>query len=170
MSSAAGTETKVGPLSCTEEHAELKSLFHKEHQDIKDTVIGVQDSLEQHVTVGHKTLLTAAQIEARDAKIEAEIEELACQVLGTKRSDFMGGGRDPSDSIVFKVGALFEQSQNGGIKTKLSKGIVALMVAMIGAIGYIGQAVIIHDDSGVTVEQLDQKFDELRQEILNELP
>ena len=68
------------------------------------------------------------------------------------------------------IGSLYHDSKNGGLKTRLSKGVVALLVALIGAVGVIGQSVIAHrNDTGQLSQELDQKFDQLRQQIITEL-
>jgi len=159
--------------NCHQEHDELKGGLR--HVDEQITLLA--DWQIRHTSEMHRTLVERSEIEAADRKGHDETEAIAAALLGERLPEIMGGGRNPEGSLSEKIeansqmiGSLYSDSKNGGLKTRLSKGVVAILVALIGAVGVIGQSVIAHrHDTTELGQELDQKFDELRNEIVNEL-
>lgn len=150
---------------------------HTEHDELKGAIRSVSEQLDQvddrlvvHVTEVHRTLVDRNEIEKMDSSLESEIEYIAEELLGKRRPEIAGGGRDPKGSIKGKIDALYHDSRDGGIKTRLSKGAIALLIALIGAVGTIGAALAAqvgsHQKLVSDVEtKIDQRFEQLRQEI-----
>jgi hypothetical protein len=169
------------------------SECHEEHQEIKGVLRSVGERIDQadrrlldHQTEMHRTLVQRTEIEAADKKSHDEIEALAEAILGERRSEILGGGREEKGSLKEKISknsemitSIYDDSQNGGIKSKLGKGVVTLLVAMIMALGTLGASLIQHRQDTATLvekvgedvmERVDERFNELRQEIMEVQP
>ena len=160
---------------CHAEHIEIKGAIRSNTELIKQ----VDDRLVDHCRETHRNLVEREEIECNDRVIEAEVEYIAGELFGKRLPSIRGGGRDPEGSLSEKIVETHQVIKNGGVKAKLKGGVVALLVAMIGALGYLGQAVITQRGShNRIISELEQKFDmrfrqlqgdldEIRQQIEN---
>lgn len=125
-------------------------LCHEQHNEIKHRLDTHARDLEMHISETHELLMSKADILASDDKLETEIELLAAALLGPKRSEFYGGGRDERAGMAFQVqknferiGKLESQASNGGFRAKLSKTqATAIYVAGIGAVATVVAALV----------------------------
>lgn len=123
---------------------------HEEHGEIKERLDIHARDLEFHIGETHALLMDRTEILESDDRLEAEIEELAAALLGPKRSEFYGGGRDSRAGMAFQVqknferiGKLESQASNGGFRAKLSKAqATAIYVAGIGAAATVVAALV----------------------------
>ena len=96
-----------------------------------------------HVTPDEWGRMEAAfkdRVEGRQQNLEEHLEEVAEVILGTKLSEFQGGGRDENgmchrmDQLDKKVEAIDEKLSNGGLKVKIPTTIYVALITMFGGI------------------------------------
>lgn len=118
----------------------------QQHQDIQAEVHQVNQSLEAHIGEMHAHLVDEKRIKEWDRRLHDEIEELAAAVLGPRRTDLAGGGRNEDEGL---VGQWKHFTTNGGVPAKLGvkeKG--AIYVAVVIGVANVLVQVIEHWSPG----------------------
>lgn len=121
----------------------------QEHERIESKVDDIGRLLEVHQAEVHGKLADVEQIRIWDGQLEAEIEELATAMLGPRRSELAGGGRDVTQGFDWQWRHF---TTNGGVPAKWdSKTWAAIITVIVTTIGSIIVNLIEHLPPGPTV-------------------
>jgi hypothetical protein len=103
---------------------------------IRDELREIHKTLEYHTAEVHGTLVDREEIEERDHRID---EAMRAALLGPLVAEGIHAGTRVSKlGIEYKVNELWTQTQNGGVRARLSKSDkVALYGPTVTAIGVV---------------------------------
>ena len=119
---------------------EVRAELHDSHAEdsIMDRKIGGMTVAERLLLGAHDREQAKAEREAMRRQLDLVVDTIAGPVINT---DVLGN-EVRAGGLNEEVRELVQQARNGGIRVHLPASVVALLVALIGALGVIGAALL----------------------------